>query len=256
MCYGRGKHIQAVTSSMRLVNIDPISREALVLQYSLLLQKYRKRVKKYSISFHSLRIIITVGSLIVPALLSVQYTNGNTVMTDISMEMYWTVWILSLFVTISNGILTLLKMDKKYFSLHTTYQQLLSEGWQFIHLSGKFSGQKTPGIPPTHENQYPFFVHSIDKIHMKSIEDEYYKVNEANQNPGADPLTQQTPYNALFNGRRRQPGVNSQVEVNGSAGTPIRRQNSQTQRSVEETSEGSSVDESETSAVSVPSNVP
>jgi hypothetical protein len=259
MCFGKGKHIQAVIVSLRTIPLDTLSRDALILQYNLLLQKYRKRVKKYSISFHILRIVITVGSLIVPALLSVQYTNGNTVTTDISVEMYWTVWLLSLFVTISNGILTLLKIDKKYYSLHTIYQQLLSEGWQFIHLSGKYSGQKTPGISPTHENQYPFFVHAIDKIHMKSVEDEYYKVNEANQGSAGESLTQQTPYSALMNGRRRTPGIStlgqgqgiSQLEING---TPIRKQNSQ-KAPVEETTEGGHVDESDTSAVSVSSNV-
>jgi nucleoside-diphosphate-sugar epimerase len=176
MCRG-SRHIHAVTSSLETVDIEIPQRKAITARYTLLLHTYNKRVKKYSCSFHSLRLIITIGSLIVPALLSVQYTNGNTIPSNISMEVYWIVWVLSLFVTISNGVVTLLKIDKKYYSLHTVYQQLLSEGWQYIHLTGKYNGQKTPGMNPTHENQYPHFCHSIDKIHMKSVEDEYYKVN-------------------------------------------------------------------------------
>jgi hypothetical protein len=82
---------------------------------------------------------------------------------------------------------------------------------------------------------------------------------------------QQTPFHALTNGRRR--GGISQLEINGTS-TPgqqsqIRRQNTATfsQQSqaaqpflsletIEESSERSSVDEQETSQVSVSSNVP
>jgi hypothetical protein len=279
MCRG-SRHIHAVTSSLETVDIDIPQRKAITARYTLLLHTYSKRVKKYSCSFHSLRLIITIGSLIVPALLSVQYTNENTIPSDISVKVYWIVWVLSLFVTISNGVVTLLKIDKKYYSLHTVYQQLLSEGWQYIHLTGKYNGLKTPGIQPTHENQYTHFCHSIDKIHMKSVEDEYYKVNEANQTPGADPLVPPTPFQALTNARRRQANLNSQLEINGSSSVSLQRQNSATspllpsgeqrllsnpllppgeQRllsSIEEASEGSSMDEQDTTAVPMSSNLP
>ncbi len=262
MCFRKSKHIEAVLQSVRALELDQGSKNALVLQYKLVLESYRKRVRKYSVAFHSLRLIITIGSLIVPALLSVQYTNGNTTIADISTQMYWVVWVLSLFVTISNGVMTLVKIDKKYFSLHTVYHQLLSEGWQFIHLTGKYNGQKTPGHAPTHENQFQHFSHAIDKIHMKCIEEEYYKVNEANQSGSNEPIVPASPFPAISSTRSQRI---SQVNLNGS-GTPataiaaLRRQNSssntQTLATIEETSEGSGVDEQDTSAVSVPGIVP
>lgn len=266
MCFRKSKHIEAVLTSIKGVNIDLAPKNALHLQYKLVLDTYRWRVKKYSFSFHALRLIITIGSLIVPALLSVQYTNGNTTIADISTQMYWVVWVLSLFVTISNGVMTLLKIDKKYYSLNTIYHQLLSEGWQFIHLTGRYNGQKTPGYQPTHENQYQHFSHAIDKIHMKSIEDEYYKVNEANQTPVADSLVPASPFPVL---NQTRPQRISQVNLNGSATSAtaatataaLRKQNSATPTSphtlatIEETAEGSGVDEHDSSAVSVPGNV-
>jgi len=93
-------------------------------------------------------------------------------------HVYWIVWVVSLFVTISNGIIALLKIDKKYYVLNTTYQHLLSEGWQYIELSGKYSGFYTQGIGPTHENQFIFFCNTLEKIRMRHIQDEYYKVEE------------------------------------------------------------------------------
>ena len=78
--------------------------------------------------FHSNRIIVTIGSVFVPALLSIQY---NQTTTQFSTSIYWCTWFVSLLVTISNGFLTLFKFDKKYFLFHATYEQLRSEGWQF-----------------------------------------------------------------------------------------------------------------------------
>jgi len=146
-----------------------------------LLYEYNGRSNRYSFSFNTLRIIITVGSLIVPALLSVQYASGNvnSSTASISSEVYWFVWVLSLLVTISNGVMTLLKVDKKYFTLNTTYQHLLSEGWQFVHLSGKYSGFYTPSAAASHQNQFIYFCNMIEKIRMKQVEEEYYKLDQS-----------------------------------------------------------------------------
>jgi hypothetical protein len=81
-------------------------------------------------------------------------------------------------VTTCNGILTLFKVDKKYFFLHTTLEQLKSEAWQYIHLSGKY-GKVQNGIAPTHANQYVLFAHSLEKIKLKQIEEEYFKLTDS-----------------------------------------------------------------------------
>lgn len=179
-CKIRNKHIEAIHTSLQKVKLEENIRNSLIARYTTLLQDYNGRKLRYSWSYHILRIIITVGSLIVPAVLSVQYTSGNVndQTTSMSTQVYWVVWTLSLFVTISNGFMSLLKMDKKYHSLHTTFEQLISEGWQFVHLSGKYYGQFTPGIEVSHENQFPFFCFYIEKVRMKHIEDEYYKTAE------------------------------------------------------------------------------
>ena len=189
-----------------------------------LLEEYTFRSKRYSRAFHSLRIIISVGSLIVPALLSVQFTGGSSSSgsssTQVSTSVYWVVWVLSLFVTISNAIMTLMKIDKKYYTLHTTLHQITSEGWLYIELSGKYSGYKTPGEVPTHENQYVYFCHSLEKIRMKQIGDEYYKLTDANQHSQTtegNQLIPPTPMRLPFTTDIEE---KSKEEVNGSQKGP------------------------------------
>ena len=178
--------IQLVTEAIESLSLSTQKKLSIRNRYISLLEEYTYRSNRYSKAFHTLRIIISVGSLIVPALLSVQFTGGSSSSgsssTEVSASVYWVVWILSLFVTISNALMTLMKIDKKYYTLHTTLHHIVSEGWLYIELSGKYSGYKTPGEVPTHENQYVYFCQSLEKIRMKQVGDEYYKLTEASQN--------------------------------------------------------------------------
>ena len=93
------------------------------------------------------------------------------------MIIFWLTWATSLFVTMSNGIMTLFKVDKKYFFLHTTLEQLKSEAYQYINLSGKYGGFYTKGkFLPNHSNQYIFFTNNLERIKLRQVEEEYYKL--------------------------------------------------------------------------------
>jgi hypothetical protein len=166
------------------VNLTPLQRSILEKRYVELVNQFARRCLFLSVFFHSSRIVVTVGSLIVPALLSIQYTEASPATQDtysMSYQIYWVTWVISLLVTTFNGIQSIFKLEKKYFSMHTSMEQLRSEGWQYIELSGRYSGFYTPNELPTHENQFIFFCAAIEKIKMKQVEEEYWKVNEAQQ---------------------------------------------------------------------------
>ena len=81
------------------------------------------------------------------------------------------------------------KVDKKYYFLNTIMERLRSEGWQYLGLSGRYSG-KLQNIVPSHENQFLYFTHQIEKIKMKQVEEEFFKSNDPEskeQQPGAKP---------------------------------------------------------------------
>lgn len=165
-----------------LDTLTTLQKRVIQERYIPLLNDYQKRAYRFAVIFHTCRMIITVGSLIVPALLSIQYTGSNPGSPeDFSFRIYWTTWFLSLFVTTSNGILTLFKIDKKYFLHHTTLEQLRSEGWQYLALTGKYSGFRTPTEHPTHQNQFLYFCHAVEKIKMKQVEEEYFRINDTQQ---------------------------------------------------------------------------
>ena len=170
------------------IPLDPLKKQIIMARYNALVLDLEQQTLRISVFFHTSRCIITVGSLIVPALLSIQYTNGNTS----NLTIYWTTWVVSLLVTVCNGLSTLLKLDKNYYHLHTVREQLISDGWQYAELTGKYSGFHTPHRMATHENQFVFFSHSIEKIRMQQIQEEYFKVSDPHGNAHGQSGTAQT----------------------------------------------------------------
>lgn len=171
--------IQRILQGLDLSNVQ---KQIILSRYVHLMEHLQKRVRMYNRIFYIGHTIITVGSLFVPALLSIQ--NSSTLSSPTSStNIYWATFIISLLVTTFNGILTLFKIDKKYYFLNTTLERLRTEGWQYLGLTGRYSGQLIQHQQPTHENQFVFFTHQIEKIKMKQIEEEYYKSDEKTTQP-------------------------------------------------------------------------
>jgi hypothetical protein len=170
------------------LEIEQYKKTVLQERYLEVLHNFHRRSITLAYMFYITRIIMTVGSILVPAFLSIQ---GST----FQMQIYWATWVLSLSVTISNGFMTLFKIDKKYFFINTTLELLHSEGWQYVGLSGRYAGKD--GIAPTHENQFLVFFHMAEKIKMRQVEEEYWKFTDTsgvgNATNAKSPLITPTP---------------------------------------------------------------
>jgi len=165
-----------------LEDLSSLQITLLINRYISITESIQHRTHHFAIQFHVGRTIITVGSLFVSALLSIQYihTGGASSPSNTPSPYFWITWLLSLLVTICNGVLTLFKVDKKYYFLNTTMESIKSEAWQYLYLTGKYGGHYTKGRVPSHENQYVFFCHNLEKIKLKQVEEEYYKLIDSN----------------------------------------------------------------------------
>lgn len=181
------------------LDLSTIQKAIIKDRYVTLVEETQYRANRISAVYHISHLIVTVGSLIVPALMSIQYMTAEN-------QIYWITWTLSLLVTTSNGLLTLFKIDKKYLYLHTNTERLTSEGWQYTQLSGRYSGFHTPGKLATHANQFIFFCHAIEKIRMREIDDEYNRTQEPSTTTPIkqEPIIPMTPLNPLQNTARLQ----------------------------------------------------
>ena len=156
--------IKQLISVIEDLDIEPYKKASLKIRYIHLLERTANRATLYSFMFFTSRVIVTVGSILVPAFLSVQGTIDH---------IFLAAWTLSILVSISNGIVTLFKIDKKYYFIHTTLELLKSEGWQYIALTGRYGKDG-----PTHDNQFGRFFHIAEKIKMRLVEEEYWKFTD------------------------------------------------------------------------------
>lgn len=178
MCFETKIHAEIThdpfKQALSAVSLSADKRTIIEERYINLLNDSHKRCNTITILYNTNRIIVTIGSIIVPALISIEYTNtiGQT-----QQSVHWLTWIISLMVTISNGMMTMFKLDKKYYILHTCYEQLKSEGWQFLALTGQYKHTGT-----NHEHQFPLFCKTIERIRMRQMEEEYLKVQDVKSN--------------------------------------------------------------------------
>jgi hypothetical protein len=170
---------------IEILSLSPSKKALFQQRYLNLIKDYKLRSSRYTISFHSLRIIVGVGSLLVPALLSIQQINVSAdKCTDDRRQMeevlFWCAWVLSLLVTMSNGLFTLMKVDKKYYFIHTLLEQLRSEGWQFLTMTGRYDIYRNMDASGNidHDKGFPLFCYMVEKIKMHQVEEEYYKLTD------------------------------------------------------------------------------
>ena len=168
--------IQIIQLIKNLSDLSPVQRDALIIRYKTTERVLTDRARFYGRTFHWTRGTVTIGSLFVPALLSIQY--NSIVNSD---AVYWVTWLISLLVGICNGVISQYKLDKKYYFLHSILEILHSEAWQYLALSGRYSNGMHGYVQASHQNQYVYFFHSLERIMMKQVEEEYYKLSDLHQ---------------------------------------------------------------------------
>ena len=127
-------------------------------------EKKRDDTRKY---YHTFRFIVTTGSILLPAVLSMGQMDPKKLPKNFDMISYWISWTISLLVTGSNGFLQLFSLDKNYFSYSMVVEQLKTEGWQFFGLSGKYEDY------PDHQSAYKTFSKSVESIKRKQVDQEF-----------------------------------------------------------------------------------
>jgi hypothetical protein len=149
-------------------------------------EKKRDHTKKY---YNVFRFIVTTGSILLPALLSIGQMDPNKLPRNFSQISYWSTWSISLMVTISNGFLQLFSLDKNFFNYSLVVEQLKTEGWQFFGLSGKYEDHDV------HDKEsYKEFCKAVENIKRKQVEQEFQgKGNNTKKKKNKDGTDNKSP---------------------------------------------------------------
>jgi len=137
---------------------------------------YEKRRDKTKGYYDIFRFLVTTGSILLPAIMSIGQMDPAKLPANFDNISYWTSFMISLTVTISNGFLQLFSLDKNYFEFSLTAEQLKTEGWQFFQLAGKYEDYET------HEEAYKPFSKTVETIKRKQVEKEFQGKGDVNKN--------------------------------------------------------------------------
>jgi hypothetical protein len=173
-CFNRGEFSKKFDKilSEEDTRLTETSKNILRNRYVCLVNKLEVSSKRSSFLYHSFSSIITVGSILVPALISIQdrtFTNSQEEeeKADHENRIYWSTWGVSLSVTLSNAMIRLFGLDKTYITRKLRSNKLTSEGWLFLELSGDYSDFSS------HQDAFSYFCDKIETIKTEQIREEY-----------------------------------------------------------------------------------
>ena len=173
----KNSYAEQVNEIINTLNLDSeTDRNILKSRFLGEVINYEKRklhTKKY---YDIFRFIVTTGSILLPAILSLGQMDPAKLPKHFDQWTYWSSWTISLMVTASNGFLQLFSLDKSYFEYALTTEQLKTEGWQYFQLSGKYEDDES------HQEAYKAFSKSIENIKRKQVEKEFSGKADVNKN--------------------------------------------------------------------------
>lgn len=150
----------AFTEVLRTVGLTGRTKLIIRQRFLNLYNHYNKKYKTTNFLHNSSRIIITVGSIIIPALLTLD--NEISERSQSSQIIYYTTFSISLVVTLTNALTELMQISKKFYNYATTRENLKTEGWLFLSLSGKYKDYSD------HTECWRKFVNKVEKFNTQA----------------------------------------------------------------------------------------
>ena len=143
-------------------------------RYLCELVTYETKSKVAEFFYLFLSIFVTIATIVLPALLSIQevsYSDDPEEDKNFKTKIYWSTWVISLLVTISNGLVQFLNLHTQFITFSQTREKLLSIGWAYFQLAKPFRGG-------THESMFLDFMEAIDMIIKQQINQEMQFISE------------------------------------------------------------------------------
>jgi hypothetical protein len=136
------------------LKLDKYQKSILKKRFAKLVIQYENSSKKIDCKYNSCRMIISIGSMILPTLQTIQ---NNENVAEWKNEIFWAAIATSLGVMISNNLISMFSLDRRYIMYSITAEKLKSIGWKYFELSDMFSGK-------THKENWVMFWNEVEKI--------------------------------------------------------------------------------------------
>lgn len=166
------------------IKLSRYRRNILKKRYTKLVIYYENYAAEVNRKYNTCRLIISVGSMILPTLQTIQ--NNETVVAYKD-EIFWAAIGTSLGVMISNNLISMFSLDRKYIMYAVTAEKLKAIGWKYFELSDMFSTK-------THLENWVLFWNEVEKIKRLQVIAEFTDNDDKPHEP--NPASVQSPNNS------------------------------------------------------------
>ena len=140
------------------------------MRYGYELNSLNRKAKRSTYTYLWTTIIASTLGVLLPGVLSIQ-KSSETLETPV----YWTSWAISLILTLLQGYSKLFKIDRNYYFYNFNYERFISEGWNYIHLGGRYNTKDT------HKAAYKRFMRNIERMKLENVSLEYTDVKDSDE---------------------------------------------------------------------------
>ena len=137
---------------------DPQKKQFLRMRWLEQVVWMEAAANRSRLGYYSLRLVAIVGSVLVPALVSLNISG------DVAAFVRWLTFSLSLLVAISVAVEEFFHLGERWRHYRRTVELLKSEGWYYFQKSGPYQDYET------HEQAYPVFASQVETISRQEVE--------------------------------------------------------------------------------------
>ena len=159
------------------IKLSRYKRNILKKRYTKLVIYYENYANNIRWKYNTCRLIISVGSMILPTLQTIQNNENVAFIKD---EIFWAAIATSLGVMISNNIISMFSLDRRYIMYAVTAEKLKAIGWKYFELSDMFSNR-------SHIENWILFWNEVEKIKKLQVIAEFTDNDDKQHEPA--PIT-------------------------------------------------------------------
>ena len=172
-CIGRSYFVENFKTVTR--DYEDEKRDFIQFRYLRLVKNLEQSTKRSGFFYYLFSTIITVVSILVPSLITIQDKTVQQDPTDEEREkhrntIYWIVWTLSIIVTLSNAFIKLLRLDQTYISRNLRLNQLRSEGVLYLNSINEYECGDN--------EKFRKFIKNVEKIKNSQMQQEFTQNGE------------------------------------------------------------------------------
>lgn len=155
------------------IKLSRYKRNILKKRYTKLVIYYENYANNIRWKYNTCRLVISVGSMILPTLQTIQNNENVAFIKD---EIFWAAIATSLSVMISNNIISMFSLDRRYIMYAVTAEKLKAIGWKYFELSDMFSNR-------SHIENWILFWNEVEKIKKLQVIAEFTDNDDKQHEP-------------------------------------------------------------------------